>query len=77
VLGIATLDQDGASRAFAASVGATYTMGTNSDGTLLYDYGGLALPTTAIVDGRGRVVSTIYGPVTANDLAAIARQLGV
>jgi hypothetical protein len=52
-------------------------MGTNSDGTLLYDYGGLALPTTAIVDARGRVVSTIYGPVTANDLAAIARQLGV
>jgi thiol-disulfide isomerase/thioredoxin len=77
VLGIATLDQDGASRAFATSVGATYTMGTNSDGTLLYDYGGLAMPTTTVVNAHGRVVSTIYGPVTANDLAAIARQLGV
>jgi len=77
VLGIATLDQDGASRAFAKSVGATYTMGTNGDGTLLAKYGGLAMPTTAIVDARGRLVSTIYGPVTAGDLAGIARQLGV
>ena len=76
VLGIATLDQDGASRAFAASVGATYPMGTNSDGTLLAKYGGLALPTTAVVSAAGRLVATIYGPVTSSDLTGIARQLG-
>jgi len=77
VLGIATLDQDGASKAFAKSVGATYPMGTNSDGTLLARYGGLAMPTTAIVSATGRVVATIYGPVTTRDLTGIARQLGV
>src|ERR1700674_2175222 len=71
VLGIATLDQNGASRAFARSVGATYAMGTNGDGTLLARYGGLALPTTAIVDAHDRLVATIYGPVTGGDLARI------
>jgi len=77
VLGIATLDQDGASKAFARSVGATYAMGTNADGTLLAKYGGLAMPTTAIVSAQGRLVATIYGPITAGDLTGIARQLGV
>ncbi len=77
VLGIATLDQDSASKAFATSVGATYTMGTNSDGTLLARYGGLAMPTTAVVSAQGRLIATIYGPVTASDLAGIAHQLGV
>ena len=77
VLGIATLDQNGASRAFARSVGATYAMGTNGDGTLLARYGGFALPTTAIVDAHGRLVATIYGPVTGGDLARIAHQLGI
>ena len=76
VLGIASLDQDSASRAFAASVGATYPLGTNADGTLLARYGGLALPVTALVGSRGQLISTIYGQVTASDLAAIARQLG-
>jgi len=76
VLGIATLDQDSASTAFAKSVGATYPMGTNADGTLLAKYGGLAMPTTAIVSATGRLVATIYGPVTSSDLTGIAHQLG-
>jgi len=77
VLGIATLDQDGASRSFAKSVGATYPMGTDADGTLLARYGGLAMPTTAVVSPTGRLLGTIYGPVSAGDLAGIARQLGL
>ena len=77
VLGIATLDEDSASRAFATSVGATYPLGTNADGTLLARYGGIALPVTAFVGARGQLISTGNGQVTANDLAAIAPQLGI
>jgi len=51
-------------------------MGTNADGTLLAKYGGLAMPTTAIVSATGRLVATIYGPVTSSDLTGIAHQLG-
>ena len=76
VLGIASLDHDSASRAFATAVGATYPLGTNADGTLLARYGGLALPVTALVGTRGQLISTVYGQVSASDLAAIARQLG-
>jgi cytochrome c biogenesis protein CcmG, thiol:disulfide interchange protein DsbE len=76
VLGIATLDEDGASRAFATSVGATYPLGTNADGTLLARYGGVALPVTAFVGSRGQLISTVNGQVTAADLARIAPELG-
>lgn len=77
VIGIATLDQDGMSRQFAKSVGATYPMGTDTDGALLAKYRGVALPTTAVIDAQGRLVSTIFGGVSASDLAGIARQFGV
>jgi cytochrome c biogenesis protein CcmG/thiol:disulfide interchange protein DsbE len=77
VLGIASLDDNSASRDFAKSVGATYTMGTNQDGTLLARYGGLALPVTAVVGPTGRLVTTINGQLGTSDLAALARQLGV
>jgi cytochrome c biogenesis protein CcmG/thiol:disulfide interchange protein DsbE len=77
VVGIASLDENGASRAFAKSVGATYTMGTNQDGTLLARFGGIALPVTAIIGPTGRLVTTINGQLGASDLATLARQLGV
>jgi len=77
VIGIATLDQSGSSRQFATSMGATYPMGTDTEGSLMAKYGGVALPTTAIIDAQGRLVSTIFGGVTASDLTGIASQLGV
>ncbi len=76
VLGIATLDEDGASRAFATTVGATYPLGKDADGTLLARYGGIALPVTAFIGSRGQLISTVNGQVTASDLAAIAPRLG-
>jgi hypothetical protein len=58
-------------------MGATYPMGTDTEGSLMAKYGGVALPTTAIIDAQGRLVSTIFGGVTASDLTGIASQLGV
>lgn len=75
VVGIATLDVNSQSLAFARSVGATYTMGVDSSGSLLAKYGAVSVPTTAIIDPAGRLVSTVYGPLTSADLNAIARQL--
>lgn len=77
VLGIATLDEDSASRSFAKSVGVTYPLGTNADGTVLAKYGGLALPVTAFVGPTGKLITTIYGQVTAKDLSSLAGTLGV
>lgn len=77
VIGVATLDEDGASRAFAKTVGVTYPLGSNSDGTVLAKYGGVALPVTALVGTRGQLITTIYGQVTAKELASLAGMLGV
>ncbi len=77
VIGLATLDQNGASRAFAQSVGVTYPLGVDADGSILARYGAAALPATAVIDTQGRLISTVYGPLTSADLTAIARQFGV
>jgi cytochrome c biogenesis protein CcmG/thiol:disulfide interchange protein DsbE len=77
VIGIATLDVNSQSRAFAQSVGADYTMATDNSGSLLAKFGTVSVPTTVVIDPHGGVVSTVFGPVTAADLNGIARQLGV
>jgi thiol-disulfide isomerase/thioredoxin len=76
VIGLAALDQDSASRAFAHSVGVTYPLGVDADGSILARYGAAALPATAVIDTHGRLISTVYGPLTSSDLVAIARQFG-
>jgi thiol-disulfide isomerase/thioredoxin len=75
VIGIDESDDPGLGLQFAQLTGATYALANDSEGTVGYSYGAVALPITVVVDARGRLVSTIYGPVTAKDLAGIAEQM--
>ena len=77
VLGIAYEDERGDSRAFARRYEVPYPLAVDRDGSLGAKYGVTGLPYSFVLDAEGRIVSEIPGLLTAEDLEALAEQLGV
>ena len=68
--------QDGADAAadFERQVGVTYPSGRDSDGGVARAYGVLGLPTTVLVDPRGRIVARRLGEVNEAELLALLQE---
>lgn len=65
VVGVDMLDTRGAGRAFRKRYGATYPMVYDRVGDTAAPYGVWNTPETLFVDGRGRIVRRILGPVSS------------
>jgi thiol-disulfide isomerase/thioredoxin len=65
-------DQD-AARALIEQTGVTYSLGQDPDGSIFASFGGIAMPTTVLIDEKGTVVETHHGALFARDLEAIIR----
>lgn len=50
--------------------GITYDVGRDPDGSLLASFGGVAMPTTVLVDADGTIVRVLSGATTAEELRA-------
>lgn len=48
--------------------GVTYDIGRDPDGSLLAQFGGVAMPTTVLVDADGTIVRVLSGGTTAREL---------
>ena len=62
--------QDGQSSAaeFEREVGVTYPSGYDPDGAVAREFGVVGLPTTVLVDARGRIVARSLGELTEDEL---------
>jgi len=72
--------QDGRTPAaeFEQEVGVTYPSGSDPDGAVARDFGVVGLPTTVLVDARGRIVARSLGEVTEGELdELIAEAFGI
>ena len=63
VVGIDVLDSRAAARDFARAHGVTYAIGVDPVGDVASKYGVAYTPTTFFLDGRGRIVKRVLGPV--------------
>lgn len=52
----------------AERAGVTYALGEDPDGSIFRMFGGIAMPTTVLIDPEGRVVRVHGGVLTAEDL---------
>ena len=77
VVGLAVNDRPADSRRFAREAGAAFELGVDRDADTAAEYGVTGLPVTVVIDERGRVATTVFGPVGRSDLTGIADQLGV
>jgi thiol-disulfide isomerase/thioredoxin len=77
VVGLAVNDRPADSRRFARQVGADFTLGVDGDGDVAARFGASGLPVTVIIDSAGRVATTVFGPMSRDDLESVADQLGV
>lgn len=68
VIGVAIDDQPDAAREFAEELGVTFPLGIDDDDRLVAAYGVSGLPTTLVLDRRGRLAAMWAGPVTEADL---------
>ncbi len=75
VVGIAIDDSPDAARAFARTVGVTFPLGVDDDGRVGDAYGVSGLPTTLVLDRKGRLAATWAGPVTGADLDRLTSSL--
>jgi cytochrome c biogenesis protein CcmG, thiol:disulfide interchange protein DsbE len=53
--------------------GVTYRLGIDPDGSIFNSFGGIAMPTTVLIDADGNVVRTHAGVLFADDLEEIIR----
>lgn len=66
MVGLNVNDEPGAAKAFAQATGMTYEQVTDADGSMLATIPGIppaGLPSTVVVDDKGRIAATIIGPV--------------
>jgi cytochrome c biogenesis protein CcmG/thiol:disulfide interchange protein DsbE len=68
LVGVDYTDQDGPARAFLRRYGWSFPVLSDPDGVYGARYGFGGLPTTFVLDSRGRIVRTLRGPQTAADL---------
>jgi cytochrome c biogenesis protein CcmG/thiol:disulfide interchange protein DsbE len=76
VVGLAVNDRPEDSRRFARSLGVDFDLGVDRDGDVAASYGATGLPITVVIDARGRVATTWFGPITRDDLDLFTRGLG-
>ena len=76
VVGVAVNDQVDDARAFAKEVGVRFPLAFDADGRVADAYAVSGLPTTLLLDRRGRLAVTWPGPVTDADLARLTSALG-
>jgi thiol-disulfide isomerase/thioredoxin len=77
-LGIDEQDTTSRARAFVASVGSTYPNLVDADGSLLRRLTLLpqvGVPSTLVLDQRGRMAARVIGPMTSQQLAQIVKGL--
>jgi cytochrome c biogenesis protein CcmG/thiol:disulfide interchange protein DsbE len=68
IVGVDWNDSVGGARAFLRKYGWRFPVLRDGDGTAGDRYGLTGLPTTFILDAKGRVVKTLRGPQTATDV---------
>lgn len=77
-VGVATNDPVDDALALVERTGVTWDLARDAQGEFIAAVGGVALPTTLLVDGEGRIVETHVGAIDADDLRALLRdELGV
>jgi thiol-disulfide isomerase/thioredoxin len=77
-LGIDETDQPAAARAFVRRTGATYPQLVDRDGKLLRSLRMLpqrGIPSTLVIDRRGRIAGRVIGRITAADIRAVVDRL--
>jgi thiol-disulfide isomerase/thioredoxin len=77
-LGIDETDQPAAARAFVRRTGATYPQLVDPEGKLLRTLRILpqrGIPSTLVVDRRGRIAGRVIGRITAADIRAVVDRL--
>ena len=70
-VGINYEDTESSAADFQRDVGAKYPSGLDSDGEVASRYAVQGLPTTVLVDGRGRIVARVLGGVTQKKLLSL------
>ncbi|MGE5408486.1 MAG: TlpA family protein disulfide reductase [Syntrophothermus sp.] len=76
LVGVDYTDKADAGRAFLARYGWTFPVLEDPDGTYGARYALNGLPTTVVLDARGRIVETLRGPQTTADLREALRAAG-
>lgn len=64
---------EAAAAAVIEQTGVSYQLGLDPDGRIFNRFGGIAMPTTVLVDETGEVVTTHAGAIFAEDLEALIR----
>jgi cytochrome c biogenesis protein CcmG/thiol:disulfide interchange protein DsbE len=73
VVGVDFDDERGAAREFIRAHGLTYPMLSDPDGASGPRFGFSGLPTTVVLDPRGRIVETLRGPQSEADMRRALR----
>jgi cytochrome c biogenesis protein CcmG/thiol:disulfide interchange protein DsbE len=68
LVGVDYTDQEDGARSFIRSYGWTFPILSDPDGVYGARYGFSGLPTTVVIDAKGRIVETLRGPQTVGDL---------
>lgn len=74
-LGLSVRDTVDQTRGLVAQTGVTYPIGRDPGGELLAEIGGKAMPTTAFIDGTGKISLVQSRTFSAKDLEAKIREL--
>jgi cytochrome c biogenesis protein CcmG/thiol:disulfide interchange protein DsbE len=67
LVGVDYTDQEDSARSFLRSYGWTFPVLSDPDGVYGARYGFSGLPTSVVIDARGRIVETLRGPQTEED----------
>jgi thiol-disulfide isomerase/thioredoxin len=77
-LGLATQDRPEEALALVERTGVTYRTAQDPDGSVITALGGLALPTTVLLDASGEIVATHTGELSEGELRSlIAGSFGI
>ena len=69
-VGVNVQDSETEGQAIVDDTGITYDVGRDPDGSLLASFGGVAMPTTVLVDADGTIVRVLSGATSAEELRA-------
>lgn len=77
-VGINNNDERSAAERLASDTGVTYRLAEDPGGEAFAAFGGTGMPTTVFINGDGRVVETVAGALSEDQLAALIEEhLGV
>jgi thiol-disulfide isomerase/thioredoxin len=75
VIGLAVNDDPSDSRSFAQEVGVDFPLAIDRNGSIAGKYSATGLPVTVIIDAEGKIASTWFGLISAQQLDEFAEQL--